>query len=40
VLIASNAHALTRPPQLQALHMEFLLLALLAFDALLTTPRV
>jgi hypothetical protein len=40
VLIAFNAHTLTRLPQLQALHMEGLPLALLAFDALLTTPRV
>jgi hypothetical protein len=32
VIIAFNAHTLTRLPQLQALHVEFLPLALLAFD--------
>jgi hypothetical protein len=36
VLIAFNAHTLTRLPQLQALHVEFLPLALLAFDRVLT----
>jgi hypothetical protein len=35
VILAFNAHTLTRLPQLQALHVEFLPLALLAFDALL-----
>ena len=40
VILAFNAHTLTRLPQLQALHVEFLPLALLAFDALLTTPRL
>jgi hypothetical protein len=40
VLLAFNAHTLTRLPQLQAFHLEFLPLALLAFDALLTTPRL
>jgi hypothetical protein len=39
-LVAFNAHTLTRLPQLQALHMELLPLALVAFDALLTTPRL
>ncbi|HEX7138478.1 MAG TPA: hypothetical protein VF219_11550, partial [Vicinamibacterales bacterium] len=34
VIMALNAHTLTRLPQLQALHVEFLPLALLAFDAL------
>ena len=40
VLIAFNAHTLTRLPQLQAFHLEFLPLALLAFDRLLTAARV
>jgi hypothetical protein len=40
VLVAFNAHTLTRLPHLQAQHAEFLPLALLAFDALLTTPRL
>lgn len=40
VLLAFNAHTLTRLPQLQAFHLEFLPPALLAFDALLATPRV
>ena len=40
VLLAFNAHTLTRLPQLQAFHLEFLPLALLAFDALLTAPRL
>ncbi len=35
VLIAFNAHTLTRLPQVQAFHVEFLPLALLAFDRLL-----
>ena len=39
VLVAFNAHTLTRLPHLQAQHAEFLPLALLSFDALLTTPR-
>jgi hypothetical protein len=34
-LIAFNAHTLTRLPQLQALHVEFLPLALLAFDRMI-----
>ena len=40
VLAAFNAHTLTRLPHLQAQHAEFLPLALLSFDALLTTPRL
>jgi hypothetical protein len=32
VIVAFNAHTLTRLPQLQAVHVEFLPLALLAFD--------
>jgi hypothetical protein len=36
VIIAFNAHTLTRLPQLQALHVEFLPLALLAFDDVVT----
>ena len=39
VLLAFNAHTLTRLPHVQALHAEFLPLALLAFDRLLRTPR-
>jgi hypothetical protein len=39
VLVAFNAHTLTRLPHLQAQHAEFLPLALLSFDSLLTTPR-
>ncbi len=35
-----NAHTLTRLPHLQALHVEFLPLALLALDTLLREPRV
>jgi hypothetical protein len=35
VVIAFNAHTLTRLPHLQALHLEFLPLALLALDAVL-----
>jgi len=34
-----NAHTLTRMPHLQALHVEFLPFALLAFDRLLVDPR-
>ncbi len=37
-ILAFNAHTLTRLPQLQALHVEFIPLALLAFDALLARP--
>jgi hypothetical protein len=37
VIIAFNAHTLTRLPQLQALHVEFLPLALLAFDKVITS---
>jgi hypothetical protein len=39
ILIAFNAHTLTRLPHLQAQHAEFLPLALLALDALLRKPR-
>ncbi|HEY7284691.1 MAG TPA: hypothetical protein VH497_04555 [Vicinamibacterales bacterium] len=39
VIIAFNAHTLTRLPQLQALHVEFLPLALLAFDEIITEDR-
>jgi len=39
-LAAFNAHSLTRLPHLQALHMEFLPLALLAFDSLLRGPAL
>jgi hypothetical protein len=39
VLIAFNAHTLTRLPQLQALHVEFVPLALLAFDVILSDTR-
>jgi hypothetical protein len=41
VIVAFNAHTLTRLPQLQALHVELLPLALLALDGLLTAsaPR-
>jgi hypothetical protein len=35
VVLAFNAHTLTRLPQLQGLHVEFLPLALMAFDAML-----
>ncbi len=35
VIIAFNAHTLTRLPHLQALHLEFLPLALLALDAVI-----
>ena len=37
---AFNAHSLTRLAHLQAQHMEFLALALLAIDRVLTVPRV
>jgi hypothetical protein len=40
ILFAFNAHTLTRLPHMQAQHVEFLPLALLAFDALLRDPRV
>ncbi|MDE3156176.1 MAG: hypothetical protein KGN76_13825 [Acidobacteriota bacterium] len=40
VLMAFNAHTLTRLPHMQAQHVEFLPLALLALDALLHEPRV
>jgi hypothetical protein len=36
IVMAFNAHTLTRLPQLQALHVELLPLALLAFDRLLS----
>ena len=36
VIVAFNAHTLTRLPQLQALHVELLLFALLALDEILT----
>jgi hypothetical protein len=39
LMLAFNAHTLTRLPHLQAQHTEFLPLALLAFDALLRRPR-
>ncbi|HEV3056798.1 MAG TPA: PA14 domain-containing protein [Vicinamibacterales bacterium] len=39
ILFAFNAHTLTRLPHLQAQHVEFLPLALLALDALLRDPR-
>ncbi len=38
-MMAFNAHTLTRLPHLQAQHVEFLPLALLALDALLRRPR-
>jgi len=40
ILIAFNASTLTSLPHLQAQHGEFLPLALLTLDALLSTPRV
>jgi PA14 domain len=40
VVIAFNGHTLARLPHLQALHVEFLPLALLALDRLLRQPRV
>jgi hypothetical protein len=39
MLYAFNAHLLTRLPHLQALHMEFLPVALLGFDQVLRAPR-
>ncbi|MCX6552832.1 MAG: hypothetical protein NTY02_17830 [Acidobacteria bacterium] len=39
-LLAFNAHTLTRLPHLQALHTEFLPIALFAFDRLLTHRRL
>ena len=38
-IFAFNAHVLTRIPHMQAQHVEFLPLALLALDRLLSTPR-
>jgi hypothetical protein len=40
ILVAFNAHTLTRMPHLQALHVEFLPLTLLALDRLLRRPRL
>jgi hypothetical protein len=40
MLAAFNAHTLTRLPHLQAQHVEFLPLGLLALDRLLAAPRV
>jgi hypothetical protein len=40
MLIGVNAHTLTRLPHLQAQHVEFLLLALLALDRFLAEPRI
>jgi hypothetical protein len=40
VIFAFNANTLTRLPHLQALHSEFIPLALLAFDDVLRTPRI
>ncbi len=40
ILMAFNAHTLTRLPHLQAQHVEFLPLALVALDALLRSPKV
>jgi len=39
VIAAFNAHTLTRLPQLQALHVELLIFALLALDELLTASQ-
>ena len=39
VMMAFNAHTLTRMPHLQAQHVEFLPLALMSLDALLRRPR-
>jgi hypothetical protein len=39
IVAAFNAHLLTRLPHLQALHVEFLPLALAALDSLLAQPR-
>ena len=40
ILFAFNAHTLTRLPHMQAQHVEFLPLALLALDAVLRAPGV
>jgi hypothetical protein len=40
ILVSFSAHALTRLPHLQAQHIEFLPLALLALDRLLSHPRL
>ncbi len=40
IIAAFNGHTLTRMPHLQALHVEFLPLALLALDQLLRRPRM
>ena len=40
ILAGFNAHTLTRLPHMQAQHVEFLPLALLALDALLREPRI
>ena len=40
MLLAFNAHTLTRIAHLQAVHVEFLPLALFAFDRLLRIPRL
>jgi hypothetical protein len=40
IVAAFNAHTLTRLPHLQALHVEFLPLALASLDLLLREPRV
>jgi hypothetical protein len=40
VIVAFNAHTLTRLPHLQAMHVEFLPLALLSLDRLLDKPRI
>jgi len=40
VLNGVNAHTLTRMPHVQALHVEFLPLALFALDALMRDPRI
>jgi hypothetical protein len=40
MLLAFNAHTLTRIAHLQAVHVEFLPLALFAFDRLLRIPRM
>ena len=39
IVLAFNAHTLTRLPHIQAQHAEFFPLALWAFDALLSSPR-
>jgi hypothetical protein len=40
LLMAFNAHSLTRLANLQAMHVEFLPLAIYALDRLLSTPRI